>query len=504
MKKFTLLLVAFIATISTADASEALTFDGWSSWQAGTVRSENTITFGAQWNGGAIYTGKDVSAYDYLVIRFSSVSDIGVQLYISAWDGTTYDDKSNEKWTAGTTYYAGPENLTIAINLNEGSTASYKSRFRALTFQNYFNGGNACAVTSMTFMTSLEYLYGAGVTFLSLADAALNTGWAGSGSVAPSYADKVITFGDATYQGKGWYLGDVDYSSYTKFEVDLATPATAAGQVVVEYVETGKSTTKTFEAGVTSVLVDLNDTYKNHVKQIYFQNDVAKATFTLKRAYAASANYFYFDKGVTPSWPGGFTGQTGSYVVLDRPFKAGWNSVCLPYAVNVSEIAADAAVYSFTSATLEAITLTQIDGGAMEAGVPYFVKAEAAISDPIIFTGKNVSLTAPVAQSAINDYTFTGNFEAGMDMKGKYGVASNAIRLGAAGAKLNAFAAYLEGTTPAHELGITIEDGDVTGISQTLQSVITGEQVFYNLAGQRVDRPAKGLYIVNGKKVIIK
>jgi len=27
---------------------------------------------------------------------------------------------------------------------------------------------------------------------------------------------------------------------------------------------------------------------------------------------------------------------------------------------------------------------------------------------------------------------------------------------------------------------------------------------FYNLAGQRVAQPAKGLYIVNGKKVIIK
>ena len=27
---------------------------------------------------------------------------------------------------------------------------------------------------------------------------------------------------------------------------------------------------------------------------------------------------------------------------------------------------------------------------------------------------------------------------------------------------------------------------------------------FYNLAGQRVAQPTKGLYIVNGKKVVIK
>ena len=28
--------------------------------------------------------------------------------------------------------------------------------------------------------------------------------------------------------------------------------------------------------------------------------------------------------------------------------------------------------------------------------------------------------------------------------------------------------------------------------------------IYYNLAGQRVAQPTKGLYIVNGKKVVIK
>ena len=33
---------------------------------------------------------------------------------------------------------------------------------------------------------------------------------------------------------------------------------------------------------------------------------------------------------------------------------------------------------------------------------------------------------------------------------------------------------------------------------------INGSEVYYNLQGQRVLYPTKGLYIVNGKKVIIK
>ena len=44
--------------------------------------------------------------------------------------------------------------------------------------------------------------------------------------------------------------------------------------------------------------------------------------------------------------------------------------------------------------------------------------------------------------------------------------------------------------------------GDATGINEVKAVEAKGE--FFNLAGQRVAKPAKGLYIANGKKVIIK
>lgn len=47
------------------------------------------------------------------------------------------------------------------------------------------------------------------------------------------------------------------------------------------------------------------------------------------------------------------------------------------------------------------------------------------------------------------------------------------------------------------------EDGETTGIS-TIQNAEQGTKEIYNLNGQRVNQPAKGLYIVNGKKVFIK
>jgi hypothetical protein len=41
-----------------------------------------------------------------------------------------------------------------------------------------------------------------------------------------------------------------------------------------------------------------------------------------------------------------------------------------------------------------------------------------------------------------------------------------------------------------------------TGISPTL-ALPQGEGVYYDLSGRRVEHPTKGLYIVNGKKILL-
>ena len=67
--------------------------------------------------------------------------------------------------------------------------------------------------------------------------------------------------------------------------------------------------------------------------------------------------------------------------------------------------------------------------------------------------------------------------------------------------------AYLKLTssTPAPELNITVADGDdiSTGIDNIKANDAQNGEV-YNLNGQRIAQPTKGLYIVNGKKIIIK
>ncbi len=75
-------------------------------------------------------------------------------------------------------------------------------------------------------------------------------------------------------------------------------------------------------------------------------------------------------------------------------------------------------------------------------------------------------------------------------------------RVNAAGSWVNAGTAYLEtGALSARDFFAL--DGETTSIDVVKkEQKMSGE--YYNLAGQRVAQPTKGLYIVNGKKVIIK
>lgn len=69
----------------------------------------------------------------------------------------------------------------------------------------------------------------------------------------------------------------------------------------------------------------------------------------------------------------------------------------------------------------------------------------------------------------------------------------------------NAYIDYIGSQTPADHLSISLYFDMPTSIGEILdrqQKDLQGP--YYNLNGQRVSRPGRGIYIVNGKKVIFK
>ena len=77
------------------------------------------------------------------------------------------------------------------------------------------------------------------------------------------------------------------------------------------------------------------------------------------------------------------------------------------------------------------------------------------------------------------------------------------------------FTRAYKGSIPAHRAYLTlgaedggarlmIWEGETTGVQEMEKCRNVENETFYNLNGQRVQQPAKGLYITNGKKVVIK
>ena len=82
-----------------------------------------------------------------------------------------------------------------------------------------------------------------------------------------------------------------------------------------------------------------------------------------------------------------------------------------------------------------------------------------------------------------------------------YYLASDQFHLATSGT-LQSGKAYLHITNAARDLSIVIDDATALTLVNSEKGIVNRE--VYNLAGQRVAAPTKGLYIANGKKIIIK
>ena len=107
----------------------------------------------------------------------------------------------------------------------------------------------------------------------------------------------------------------------------------------------------------------------------------------------------------------------------------------------------------------------------------------------------------PIAYVPANSYVLQN----GADGLGFYKVETdNTIKI----TSFRAYATftYSAGGSARQFFGIDFSDNETTGIQSVNDSglKVQGSEAYYNLSGQRVSQPTKGLYIVNGKKVIIK
>lgn len=228
---------------------------------------------------------------------------------------------------------------------------------------------------------------------------------------------------------------------------------------------------------------------------------------------------------------------SGVDVRVKRTLAAGvWNTICLPFAMSAEQVTAAfgpevqlgdfngiESTYDETTESIIEIQVKFINATAIEANHPYIIKVKDAISE---FTVDGVDITPTEELSVDKDeyeytymvgkktYTgymynsFIGTYAANTEVpENCLFLNSNMFYYSTGATTMKAFRAYFdfydilsEVENAEARISFAIAEDQATGISNVKREA-EGDDKYYNLKGQRVEKPGKGIYIFKGKKV---
>ena len=225
-----------------------------------------------------------------------------------------------------------------------------------------------------------------------------------------------------------------------------------------------------------------------------------------------------------------FNNITADVTLRNRKlYKDGeWNTLCLPFNVTISGSPLAGATLKELVAgqsNLAAdgkLTLTFTDASSIEAGKPYLIKWDKGSGDDIdspFFNGVIITSVEPTPVLFANalgsgDCSFVGQYDPFVIDEGNQNsivMLSSGNRIGYSNnvpRTLRCMRAHFEIPTTTSAPAMTDYAIDFDGEASTAVKAIDNGQwvidhVYYDLAGRRVAQPTKGLYIFNGKKVMI-
>ena len=253
--------------------------------------------------------------------------------------------------------------------------------------------------------------------------------------------------------------------------------------------------------------------------------------------YVAPATITLADNADNSTTITGADGYVANVTLSGRTlYKDGaWNTLCLPFDVTIAgSPLAGATARPLTSASISGSTLTLTFGDAvttLEAGTPYIIKwtadanyvddDEHNIASPV-FSGVTIDKTDRSYDNGIsgdNRVRFLGTYKStafGAEDKSILLMGgANTLYYPTAGAGIGAQRAYFkigsDGALLARRLtafNIDFGDDETTGIISVHDSgfMVNGSDAWYSLDGRRLSaKPSRaGVYINNGKKVVIK
>lgn len=240
--------------------------------------------------------------------------------------------------------------------------------------------------------------------------------------------------------------------------------------------------------------VDINQFFKNPNTIVYANEKYDHANVVVDGNAASleltDANAF--------NAPEDFTATT---VKLTRDVQKGINSFVLPFAVTADELGATK-VATYDSYDKDGDKKAYFNPVEEVAGNTPFLTmdvAENKATGVLTFDNKAIAVTP----KTLGEY-FVGVY-APQSAANMYGIDDNGLlHKGGAGATIAAFHAYLNVTNGTEPTRVAFNGSTPTAINGVAADKVADTAV-YDLSGRRVyGKLQKGLYIVNGKKVVVK
>ena len=192
--------------------------------------------------------------------------------------------------------------------------------------------------------------------------------------------------------------------------------------------------------------------------------------------------------------------QQQSYIVNSG--QDGWATLYLDFNASIPS-GATAYIVTAKMETDHTLALKRIDGGVLNANTAAIIKGNNTYQDYIFYQtaesgveqGTNL-LKGVNERTAISTLSANGIFALGK-AEGQIGFYTANTDY------LPAHKAYLPKTSVASTRGYTFNYGGTTGITG-ITSTELDNNAYYDLQGRLVEHPSKGIYLHNGRKVIIK
>ena len=526
-----------LADGSDAHGTVAFTVDGAAATQA---KKDDVVTVSVTPNEG--YSTKDVtvrayttweSASEYLTSGSDApglVDDITVTKNetdgtwsftmpeANVWVVVTYTKNLQDAWIeaiAAQTYTG--EAIEPTVTVKDGETTLTLGTDYTVAYSD--NTAAGTATVTITAVAGSDYSGTATATFtIAKADITMTTAPAAvSGLVYSGEAQTLITAGVASF---GTVLYSTDGTNFS----DALPQATDAGTYTVCYKVEGDANHNAFAAQTVNVTIVTNKTVLNsaisdaetYYNSISETNPDAAATLldaiNTAKAVQGNADATQTEIETAAQTLNDAVNAAKADVALKRI------TLTIPAKSYLARIDADkrqieSAVAGVSLYTVKSVTNTEVELTAelnvIAAEMPYFIyndnDEEVTVSIVVSSEDANAVLyDSDHFKGTLVDKTFT---DEDMQAADHYVLSGqNFVWVKDAGT-LAAGKCWIElvPQSAAHARRLSIvHEGETTGINAVSSAAANEDGEWYDLSGRRVAQPAKGIYVKNGKKVVIK